>query len=260
MKLWRDGYECVWKQNGVWTDDSGTPRLLKPDYFMGANGHTPNFANEYMKPFILRFVREIRSVHPDAILFLEGAPGGEHPHWGEGDPVRAVDAAHWYDVLTLVTKTFNSEFTVDFRSMQSVQGEAEVAQAFVRQLGEQKHATIPTLIGEFGIPFDLDNKRAYSDANFSTHTKALDLYYDALDANLLNATIWNYTADNTNAHGDAWNDEDLSIFSRDQQDKNWHDDIHAGGRGVAAIARPMPARSPGNRCAWPLTLPREPSH
>jgi hypothetical protein len=245
VKLWRDGYECVWKQNGVWTDEGGTPRLLKPEHFMSANGQAPNFANDYMKPFILRFVREIRAVHPDAILFLEGAPGGEHPHWGAGDPDRAVDAAHWYDVLTLFTKTFNPEFTIDFLSMQPVQGEAQVAQAFVRQLGEQKHATIPTLIGEFGIPFDLDNKRAYSNGNFSTHTQALDLYYDALDANLLNATIWNYTADNTNARGEGWNDEDLSIFSRDQQDQDWHDDIHAGGRGVAAIARPYARKIAG---------------
>lgn len=33
----------------------------------------------------------------------------------------------------------------------------------------------------------------------------------------LSATIWNYTADNSNHRGDQWNDEDLSIFSRDQQ-------------------------------------------
>jgi hypothetical protein len=39
------------------------------------------------------------------------------------------------------------------------------------------------------------------------------MYYDAIDANLLHSTIWNYTADNTHAAGDGWNDEDLSIFS-----------------------------------------------
>lgn len=39
----------------------------------------------------------------------------------------------------------------------------------------------------------------------------------ALDKNLLSFTLWNYAANNTNARGDGWNDEDLSLFSRDQQ-------------------------------------------
>ena len=72
---------------------------------------------------------------------------------------------------------------------------------------------------------------------------ALDMYYDAMDANLLNCTIWNYTADNTNARGDMWNDEDLSIFSVDQLDEP--DNIHSGGRGTEAIARPNAQRTAG---------------
>jgi hypothetical protein len=71
------------------------------------------------------------------------------------------------------------------------------------------------------------------------------MYYNAMDANLLNCTIWNYTADNNNAHGDNWNDEDLSIFSRDQQDKCWRDDIDAGGRGLPAIVRPYARKTAG---------------
>ena len=37
----------------------------------------------------------------------------------------------------------------------------------------------------------------------------------ALEENFASFTLWNYTADNTNTHGDQWNDEDLSLFSRD---------------------------------------------
>jgi len=35
----------------------------------------------------------------------------------------------------------------------------------------------------------------------------MDRSLQVMDDTLLNFTIWNYTADNTNAHGDQWNDE-----------------------------------------------------
>ena len=43
----------------------------------------------------------------------------------------------------------------------------------------------------------------------------LDRSVNAVEENLLSYTLWNYTADNTNAHGDQWNGEDLSTFSTD---------------------------------------------
>jgi hypothetical protein len=71
----------------------------------------------------------------------------------------------------------------------------------------------------------------------------MDDSMQALEANLVNFTIWNYTADNTNERGDLWNDEDLSIFSRDQQTGT--DDISDGGRALEAVIRPYAAKIPG---------------
>lgn len=247
VRLWREGYDCVWKQNGVWTDVGGEPRLLRPDHFALPDGKT--VADDYVKPFIKRFIAEMRTVHPDAILFLEGVPGGDHPRWTAQDPGNAVNAAHWYDGLTLFTKMFNPEMTVNTVTREFVMGAEAVAASFVEQLGHHLHVAetqmngIPTLIGEFGLPYDLNEKQAYRDGDFSIQETALDLYYDAMDANFLSCTIWNYTADNTNARGDLWNDEDLSIFSRDQLDDP--DDIHAGGRGLRAIVRPYARKTAG---------------
>ena len=56
-------------------------------------------------------------------------------------------------------------------------------------------------------------------------------------------TLWNYTSDNTNTRGDLWNDEDLSIFSRDQQVDP--DDIDSGGRALEAVVRPYASRIAG---------------
>jgi hypothetical protein len=62
--------------------------------------------------------------------------------------------------------------------------------------------------------------------------------YDAMDELLLHSTQWNYTAGNRNdaAIGDGWNQEDLSIFSRDQQ--SHPADPNSGGRAVEGFCRP----------------------
>jgi hypothetical protein len=75
--------------------------------------------------------------------------------------------------------------------------------------------------------------------------RALDASYQALDANLLNGTLWNYTPDNTNHHGDRWNTEDLSIFSLDQQHRNNGKGKDGGGRALRAVVRPYACRTAG---------------
>ena len=249
VSLWRDGCECIWKTNGVWSDEGGQPRLLKPDHFAQIAGRKIDFVRDYLKPFARRFITEIRSAHPETLLFVEGVPDGRHPDWGPDDPPGAVNAAHWYDALTLFTKHFNPWLTIDIHTRRPSFGMRAIRRSFARQLGRVKQAAadhmgnIPTVIGEFGIPFDLNEKKAYRTGDFSEHVRALDATYAAMDANLLSCTIWNYTADNTNARGDMWNDEDLSIFSRDQQTDR--SDIHSGGRGLPAIVRPYARKIAG---------------
>jgi hypothetical protein len=115
----------------------------------------------------------------------------------------------------------------------------------------------PTLIGEFGIPYDLDAGAAYDawrrgsrdPAVWSKHVAALDLMYGALDELLLHATQWNYTASNRNdlRIGDGWNQEDLSIFSADQRDEP--SDPDSGGRALHGFCRPFARRVQGRiRC------------
>ena len=69
--------------------------------------------------------------------------------------------------------------------------------------------------------------------------------YNALDTLLINSTQWNYTASNRNdlAIGDGWNQEDLSIFSRDQQTNPA--DINSGGRALAGFVRPYAMATQG---------------
>ncbi len=243
VSAWQDGVECIWKQHGVWNVDSnGTPRLLKPDYFAHLTGRTIDPTDDYIRPFIRRYAREIRSVMPQAVIFAENVTLENSLRWTTDDALNVANAAHWYDVLTLYFKDHISFFTIDPYTRRFVLGAQRVRRMFVEQLRGIKHWAIremnqaPTVIGEFGVPFDLKKKHAYRSGDFGPQTRALDAYLDAMDANLLNWTVWNYTPDNDNLWGDQWNDEDLSIFSRDQQTNP--KDIHSGGRALEAIVRP----------------------
>ena len=128
-------------------------------------------------------------------------------------------------------------------------GTHRVNRSYVNQLAgvkaqaAQSLGSVPILFGEFGIPLDLNKKKAYRTGDFSDQIRAMDRSMQAMDGNLLNFTLWNYTSDNTNERGDRWNDEDLSLFSRDQQ-KDPHD-INSGGRALAAAVRPYPVCTAG---------------
>ncbi|HRF96005.1 MAG TPA: hypothetical protein PLZ51_12450, partial [Aggregatilineales bacterium] len=82
----------------------------------------------------------------------------------------------------------------------------------------------------------MNDKHGYKTGDFSMHELALSMYYDAMDANLAHTTLWNYTPDNSNRWGDNWNEEDLSIFSRDQQTNPA--DVNSGGRAIKGFSRP----------------------
>lgn len=254
-RVWQTGAPDIWQQHGVWDfAANGQPALLKPDYFATVAGREINFDVDYFKPFANRYAREIRSVAPEALIFVESVPSFTHLHWGSQDAENIVHAPHWYDAVTQLKKTFVPWFTVDADTRKLVFGSANVRRDFAGQLAHLLRQSdvqmngAPTLIGEVGIPFDLDGKKAYHSGDFSRQVQALDATMTALEMNCLSYTIWTYTADNSNARGDLWNDEDFSLFSRDQQRGNGS--IDDGGRALQAAVRPYPMRTAGQ----PLSL------
>jgi hypothetical protein len=253
VSLWKKDFECVWKQNGLWTDKNGEPRLLRPDYFEQASGRKVHFSNDYLKPFIKRFITEIRSVHPEALIFLEGPPNNslDFPHWGPDDPGGVVHAAHYYDFVMFIFNTFNPELTVDVATMELVKGAKEVRQHFVKQIAAIKQTTyermgnIPVIIGEFGVDFKLNKRHGLKTGDYSACAVALDTYYNAImDANFLGSQVWNYTAaDLANEREEMWNNEDMSLFRRDAQKDPAN--IYSGGRALEAVLRPHARKTAG---------------
>jgi hypothetical protein len=249
-RAWLEGFDCIWKQHGVWDVDSqGRPRLLRPHHFSEVNGRKVDFHRDYYVPFLNRFAGKIREMQPDAILFVEHGFRSHGPTWTENDAPNIVYAPHWYDGVVLILKSFNSFLNYDRDLKKLVVGAGNIRRSFARQMRNKKiHAekhmgNVPVLLGEVGIAFDLNKKKAYRSGEFGEQIKALDRTLQALDENLLSYTLWNYTADNTNERGDLWNDEDLSIFSRDQQREPAN--IHSGGRALEAAVRPYPIATAG---------------
>ena len=248
--VWSTGFDPIWQKNGVWDLDSrGEPHLLRPDHFKIVNGRMVDFTRDYLKPFFDRYIHGIRSVDPDALIFLETEFGQEPPDWGTEDFKNIIWAPHWYDGLTVLLKRFSPHIAANALKRSVVIGRKKIQESFSEQVGllkkwaQDRLGGIPTVVGEFGIPFDMNKKSSFSSGDFSSQIRALDRSFKAIEDNLVNCTLWNYTADNTNERGDQWNDEDFSIFSRDQQVDAG--DINSGGRALEAAIRPYAMRVAG---------------
>jgi hypothetical protein len=256
VTAWREGAECVWKLAGVWREGSGGPELLEPAHFASVGGRRVDFSADFLLPFVRRYITAIRSAADGGArlaVFIEGVPEGGRPPWDPArDPGPAVNATHWYDGLTLFLKrwtgflAYDSETHGVYFGPRAVRRYFRWAMARIKAHAHDAMGGIPSLLGEFGLPFDLNGGRAYRGGNpakgdYRVAEKALSAYYDAIDAALLDSTIWNYSAGNTRERGDLWNGEDLSVYSSDEAAAGrteTGDPRDAGGRALRGLVRP----------------------
>lgn len=224
---------------GVFSTEDGKATALREDAFTHAGGHELSLSDDAYGPFFQRVAETIRAHNPGWAVFAEMDPYAVFAKRGFPAvlPERTVNAGHWYDVRLLHTKDYDAKADP-----------VETAGKYVRQLahlkreGEAFEGGAPALVGEFGIPYDLDGGEAYAawargerEGIWAKHEAALTAMYDALDQLHLHSTQWNYTASNRNdlRIGDRWNQEDLSIFSADQIEQGAD-----GGRATAGFSRP----------------------
>ena len=252
--IWLPGHDDPFRSAGAWDiDDNGHPIAVIPDYFQRQNGAAIDHERDHMVPFFNRVAHTVRAVRSDWLLFAEIDPFDASSGHGfpPGMPERTVNASHWYDISALVLKRFDPTRMVHVLTGEVSEGSVAIEDGYVRELGVLAKAGAelndgaPTLIGECGIPYDMNDAEAFarwkagdrSSDIWHAQTNALGLMYNALDRLLLSSTQWNYTVSNRNDAmiGDGWNQEDLSIWSLDQAIP---DDAHSGGRGVEGFCRP----------------------
>jgi len=251
VSCWMGDREDIWQKQGIWdVDESGEPRILNNEYFTKRGERLIDFVDDYFVPFVLNYAKSIHEICPDSFIGVVPPPRivMRGKKFSTNIPPNTVNAAHWYDEITIGMKRFRGWMSYDTHRNKLVLGTRNMTKMFTRQLGEikitspQVQGNIPTVLGEFGLCFDLNNNegmrlwKTKPQKAWQKHTKALTLYYNAMDANLLHSMLWNYTADNDNLWGDQWNQEDFSIFSTTQQEDPQN--IHSGGRAIEGFCRP----------------------
>ncbi|KAI1307325.1 hypothetical protein EDD11_004511 [Mortierella claussenii] len=238
--------ECIWAHHGVW--DISTQQVVDAEYFNKdpETGEKYDFDTRAFLPFCRRYAQAIRTIHKAAIIFLEPPvneiPPSLPPPHDDKDVAqfditsRVVYAPHWYDGLTLVNKRWNF-FNVDYLGVKRGRypnyaaaikiGEKAIKECFRNQLasikeeGQKAIGQHPTVIGEIGIPYDMNGGKSYqSNGNYKDQIKAMDANMYALESNHLNFTLWNYCPDNIHKWGDQWNGEDLGLWSKDDVDRD----------------------------------------
>ncbi|CAG8893332.1 unnamed protein product [Penicillium egyptiacum] len=252
---WRLG-ECLWAQHGVWDLSQSKATLLQKDYFSSnpITGETLDyeaFTNSYFLNHYRAYKDAIRSVCGSTIMFCQ-PPVMELPPSLKGtadDDPNMVHAAHFYDGLTLLTKHWlvakphlfaihdidpnrNRLYNLDIIGLLRGKylgppfaikiGETLIRKSLRRQLKFLREESLehmgdhPLIFTEIGIPYDMDDKRAYKAGDYSSQIGAMDANHFALEGSTANGfALWAYVAENDHQWGDQWNGEDLSIYSQD---------------------------------------------
>jgi hypothetical protein len=256
---WRLG-ECIWAQHGVW--DPKTDELLLPQYFAkhpstGAELDQEVWTNTYFMDYYRAHKAAVRSIWPECMMFIQPSPFEIPPtikDTEDGQDENMVFASHFYDGITLITKKWNRWFNVDvlgiLRGRYSSPafavklGETAIRNCFkdqlseVRREGDELIGLHPCVYTEIGIPYDMDEKKAYQTGDYSSQIAAIDANMYAVEGSAAQGfTWWVYTAENSHYWGDNWNTEDLSIYCSEDRPLPPGNYVAPNGEASAATSK-----------------------
>ncbi|KAI0649639.1 glycoside hydrolase [Trametes meyenii] len=276
QKAWRDDGptqgKCLWELHGVWGWDQKKDEgvVLRENYFKRNpdSGKEVDWYTDFYFPFVKRWAERVRAVtNADKIVFTEPIPNEFCPtSWTpERRPQNVIYAPHWYDLNTLFAKAFGN-FTVNVQGLSRGMfplkafywGQKGARDNFALQIrnlveaGYRAMGETPVIIGECGIPMDMNKGEAFETDRWDWQTKMMDAMLTALERSLIGFTLWNYNPDNDDHTGDNWNGENFSWFSqRRALPPSWLDraqtspTLDNGGRVLKAVVRPYPAKTAG---------------
>ena len=260
-RAWQDDKSCIFRNEGIWNyNKEGNPVLLEPSYFNKINGRSVDIFLDLYHPFIKRMTKAARSVNPNLTILLQHLMGHNDPPSHDKELENIIFSAHWYDGIVMSLKK-----AVQFLAVDSVSYKVTFAlpSKIRRVLAKQIHklrATFsynypnaPFILTEIGVSHDLNNKRAYKEKNSRSLTKMIDRTMRAAEDNLTSFVAWCYHVGNTISHGDRFNGEDFSIWSRELQTDPL--DPYSGLKQPEALIRPHVRKVPGNLidmhfCVW----------
>ncbi|KAH8827138.1 glycoside hydrolase family 5 protein [Flagelloscypha sp. PMI_526] len=276
VKVWRPdgptGGECLWRLHGIWDYDTTKNKavILRENYFKQnpETGAKIDWYSDFYYPFVQKWADRVRKItSPDKLVFLEPIPNEFCPRSWTPDkrPANMVYAPHWYDLKGLFDKAFGN-FTVNVQGLSRGMfllkafywGHLGARDNFALQLrniveeGYKSLGETPVIIGECGIPMDMNRREAFSTDDFTWQSRMMDAMITGLDRALVGFTLWNYNPFNTDIEGDDWNGENFSWFSRHRalpssllSYEQTAVTLDNGGRILNAVVRPYPAKVAG---------------
>lgn len=291
---------CVWRAHGVWDWDGQKqcPMVLQQDYFdrdhrPGREGQRIEWYRDCYTPFVLKFSQRVSRRFPEHLSFVEPLPNQFMPPWQPENrqalqqqykteividserPQNLVYAPHFYDLNVLFSKT-HTAMSVNVQGLArgmfifkalyfGAEGLRKNYRAQLRNLVDHAGTflgRVPIVIGEVGIPFDINGRKALMTGNYDKQRELLHALISAMEDNFVGFTLWNYNPTNTIEHGDGWNDEDFSIVTcakvADYRNKHHEgEELYNGGRCLDVVIRPYAVKVAGEplRSEWdPRTL------
>lgn len=188
----------------------------------------------------------------------------------EAQPPRFVYAPHFYDLNVLFFKAYHGmsvnvqglsrglflPFALYFGTGGLLRNYCHQLKQLVRR-GYATLGDVPVLIGEVGIPYDVNDTLRAQPGDYRVQHTLLSALISGLERNLVSFTLWNYNPANTLAAGDGWNLEDFSIVNfeasaADRANMRASEPLYRGGRALGAILRPYACKVAGLplRTAW----------
>ena len=260
--------------------------ILQYDYFnvdhrAGREGQPVEWYRDFYAPFLVRFSDRVNRGSKAHMSFVEPIPNEFMPPWHPSEaaekqryatptvittprPQGLVFAPHFYDLALLFSKT-TSFVSVNVQGLSRGMflplavyfGARGMARNYTKQLGNivstgrRSLGPVPTLVGETGIPFDLDGGAALRSGDYGVHRRIMHALITGLEAHGLSYTLWNYNPDNHPDHGDGWNREDFSLVHAGTPDTDGFDP-HPSPRAAAVFVRPYAAKLAGRMIstAW----------
>lgn len=190
------------------------------------------------------FIEPVPNIRPPIWLDKEDVGQAQKSTGAEG--LKVCYAPHWYDLRACFEKRLS--YTVSFDVGALALGSRNLPRhAYLGRLGllrnyktqftrlvqrvrnfrPSKRPT-PILIGETGVPFNINNCDAYKTGDVHWQMVMLDSVVGAMERvgkGNLNWTLWNFASENYATvdsqsgaleTGDGWNSEDFSLVSKDQ--------------------------------------------
>lgn len=181
-------------------------------------------------------------------------------------PSNIVFAPHFYDLNVLFAKLYKG-MSVNVQGLSRGMfilkalyfGEEGLKKNYTHQLtnlvsyARSSLGELPIVVGEIGIPFDVNEGRALQSGDYTVQSQLLDALAHGMEQSKVSGwSWWNYNPHNTIENGDYWNQEDFSVVCSDSAaaDRNLRpqfeqDDLYKDARCLDAIIRPYASRIAG---------------